>query len=109
MRRRDVLAALTKADDLEAQGVEFGVGFLSGCPEHFVGIRTNRGAAWRRHLLGQFNHALGGRRGIEAAALHAVELGCERGECFAVQLALWMRHFVGGTRESGCRFRGAPS
>jgi hypothetical protein len=55
-----VVDGLAEAGELQAQGVELGVGFLTGCPEHLLGIRANSTATWRGHLLGQFNHPLRG-------------------------------------------------
>jgi hypothetical protein len=57
---RTEMAALAEDDDFEAQGVEFGVGFLADGPEHLVGVCAHRGAAWRRRLLGQIDYVCGG-------------------------------------------------
>ena len=62
----DYQADLAQADELEAQRILLGVGFLSNDPEHLFGVRSHRRSARRGHLLGQLvlrNEANGPGRG----------------------------------------------
>src|SRR5882757_1998810 len=99
--------ALTEADNLEAERIQFIVGFLASGSEHLVSVGADRRATWCWHLLGQLDHAPGRQGGVEPAALHAVERGCERVEGLFVQSALFGCHFVGDACESRRRFGGA--
>src|SRR5476649_718594 len=54
--------ALSEADYMEAQRIQFGVGLRACGLEHVGGVIANRSVAGRGHLLGQLDHA-GGRCG----------------------------------------------
>src|ERR1700730_12843421 len=99
--------ALAEADNLEAERIQFIIGFFARGPEHLIGVRADRRATWCGHLLGQLDHAPGRQGGVEPAALHAVQRGCERVEGLSVPPTLFGRHVVGDTCESRCRFGGA--
>src|SRR5260370_38560056 len=87
----DYQAALAQADELEAQSILLGVGFLSNDPEHLFGVRSHRRAARRGHLLGQLDYSPGGGGRVEPTVLHAVESGCDRREGVSIYLALISR------------------
>ena len=48
----DCLVDLTQADELKAQRILLGVGFLANDPEHLFGVRSYRRTARRRGLFG---------------------------------------------------------
>src|SRR5580704_312604 len=58
----DCQAVLAQANELEAQRILLGVGFLANEPQHLFGVRSHRGAAWRRGLFGQLNDSPSGGR-----------------------------------------------
>src|SRR5216683_3837616 len=84
----DYQADLAQADELEAQRILLGVGFLSKDPEHLFGVRSHQRSARRGHLLGQLDHSPGGGGRVEPTVLHAVESGCERSEGLSVPALL---------------------
>src|SRR5262249_49556879 len=100
--------ALAEADNPEAERIQFIVGLFASGPEHLIGVRADRRATWCGHLFGQFDHAPGRQDGVEPAALHAVERGCERVEGLSVQSALFGRHVVGDTCEAAAVLAGPP-
>jgi hypothetical protein len=101
----DCQAVLAQANELEAQRILLGVGFLANDPEHLFGVRSHRSAARRRGLFGQLDDSPSGGRRIEAAVLHAVE-SCREGlECLSVQAARLGSHPVRNPCERRGRFR----
>src|SRR5580704_2079794 len=100
----DRQAVLAQANELEAQRILLGVGFLANEPQHLFGVWSHRGAAWRRALFGELDDSPSGGRRIEAAILHAVECCGESLECLPVQIALLRRHPVRDPCEGRRRF-----
>src|ERR1700686_1378989 len=101
----DCQAVLAQANELEAQRILLGVGFLANDPEHLFGVRSHRRAARRRGLFGQLDDSPSGGLRIEAAVLHTVE-SCREGlECLSVQIALLRSHPARDPCERRGRFR----
>src|ERR1700722_8938197 len=104
----DCQAVLAQANELEAQRILLGVGFLANELQHLFGVRSHRRAARRRGLVGQLDDSPRGGRRIEAAVLHVVESCREALECLSVQIALLRRHPARDPCERRGRFRRTP-